>query len=114
MAKNRLKKPEPKSNGSTAVEEAEEPEQKFFPEMAPEKIPAIHKAALTYRRVRDERMNLTVEEVEAKDVLMAEMKQHNRTRYEYDDIIVEVKSKESVKVKSKDDEVSDEGEETEE
>jgi len=77
------------------------------------KIPAIEKAAEKYRDIRDQRMELTKQEVESKAVLANIMQEHSLTQYTYNatKIICEP-GKLKVKVKAIDaDDDEEEGEE---
>lgn len=75
--------------------------------MARKKIPAVEKAALKYRGIRDERMQLTKEEVEARNGLVAAMTEAEITVYKFDDaegeeLTVELDTTTKVKVKKAD------------
>ena len=62
----------------------------------------VRDAAETYREVRDERMELTEREVEAKADLMAAMKKHGLQKYVDEDAEIEaeiVPGEETVKVR---------------
>lgn len=67
-------------------------------------IPEIEEAAYKYVEVRDARLRLMPKEREAKDDLLALMRQHDQTIYEFDDHVVErTIGEDSVKVKFKQD-----------
>src|SRR5579863_9372111 len=76
------------------------------PGVAPQKTcKPVEKAASKYVDIRDARMALTEQEVDAKAVLMKAMHENNLTRYKFDGYLVEIKpGEEKVKVKSVDDE----------
>jgi hypothetical protein len=71
--------------------------------VAQKKIPAVTKAANKYVEIRDRRMELTEQEVDAKAVLLNAMHENNLTIYRFDDYVVTMKpGKENVKVKTAD------------
>lgn len=74
-------------------------EQQHLPDMAPVKNDRIHKLALSYVRVRDARMELTVDEVKAQELLQAAMQDEGIADYEYEDIKVQMTTNLKVKVK---------------
>lgn len=78
---------------------AKKPRQRHLPEMEPDSIPEIDKATEAYVEVRDERMELTQEEVKRHDALLALMDKHKLEYYEYDGRIVRVKKDQTTKVK---------------
>jgi len=66
--------------------------------------PAIEEAAEKYREARDERMELTKREVQAKAVLIATMQAQKVAKYKFDDaegeeMLVEITDKVDVKVR---------------
>jgi hypothetical protein len=72
--------------------------------MARKKIPAIEKAASKYRAIRDERMALTKEEVQARNNLVDAMTDNEVDVYKFDDaegeeLTVELDTTTKVKVK---------------
>lgn len=58
------------------------PRQKTLPGMTDAKIAVLEHAALVYAEVRDERMNWTKKEVEAKQRVQKLMHKQNRTHYQ--------------------------------
>ena len=79
--------------------------QGYLPGTEPETIAEIEQAADSFRRLRDERMELTRDEVQAQENLLRVMKKHGRREYRYEDgstrFLVEiVESAEKVKVKA--------------
>ena len=80
------------------------PKQQDLPGMADRKIPELHKAAEEYADVRDRRMELTKEEVAAKEEVLKQMRSHKKEVYKFDDVEIKVvHEKESVKVRVKKD-----------
>lgn len=65
-----------------------------------EKNPAIEKAARAYKKVRDERMELTKKEVSAKAVLLSVMDDQGVEKYRFDDQEVVFTEKKNVKVRT--------------
>lgn len=65
-----------------------------------ENNPAVEKAARAYKKVRDERMELTKQEVVAKAVLLETMKDQDVKLYRFDDQEVKFTAKENVKVRT--------------
>lgn len=75
--------------------------QTFIPGTEPKSIAAIDKLADSYVDIRDKRMELTAEEIEASAELLDEMVKHDLTEYKYDGKIVKVVAGDKkVKVKS--------------
>jgi len=69
--------------------------------VARKKVKAVETASDNYVEARDNRMALTVKEVEAKIILIAKMKEHGIVEYVYDDHKVILKpGKDNVKVRS--------------
>jgi hypothetical protein len=78
--------------------------------VAPVKIASVDKLVVRYVRARDERMELTREEVEAKNNLIDELREHSdkigedkdgTITYRHDDLIVILKhGKDDLKVKT--------------
>jgi hypothetical protein len=80
------------------------PEQNELPGIE-KKIKEIHEKGLQYAAVRDERMQLTQQEVKLQGELLELMKKHELTRYQVEDVEMEiVPVKERVKVRIKKDE----------
>lgn len=75
------------------------PRQQRIPGTAPPKIAEIEDLAENYRALRDERMKVQDQELDFQQRLMACMKKHKLTAYEYDDFKVELTSSEKVKVR---------------
>lgn len=69
--------------GIGPLEEPEEkaPKQKSLPTMEDTAIEEIEEAALDYAKVRDRRMQLTDQEVTAKDLLLTAMQKHKKMAY---------------------------------
>lgn len=80
------------------------PKQEAFEEMKQEEIPAISAAAERYVRLRDERMVIGREEVEAREFLIGLMHEHKLTVYTVGNLTASLESKEKVKAKLADDE----------
>jgi hypothetical protein len=74
-------------------------EQGSLPTMEPKKNERIHKLALSYVRVRDHRMELTKEEVDARTLLLDAMKDEGESDYHYEDIHVQITTDLKIKVK---------------
>ena len=97
--KKKSKKKQPELEGMTG------------PGVAPVVIPEIDKAAEKYVNIRDKRMLLTEDEIEAKGLLTELMKKHSLKTYRYDERLVELKpGEETVKVKKVKDDVVNVGE----
>lgn len=77
----------------------EEKEQGFFPEMAPHKIPSIHKAALAFEDVHKERIRLSKKEKEKRESLVEAMEEEGVTIYEYGDLRVDITEKKNPNVR---------------
>jgi hypothetical protein len=78
------------------------PRQKALPGMSDRKLKDLHDAALAYAEARDERMTLSVAEVDAKKLLLVLMKKHKKEHYEYEGVVIDVvHEKENVKVRIK-------------
>ncbi len=75
--------------------------QGYLPGMEPPSIPKIDNLADKYRDIRNERMELTKQEVAAADLLDAAMREHGLTTYEYRDYVVRINRTEKVSVKKK-------------
>lgn len=73
-------------------------EQQHLPEMEPKKIPRIHNLALSYVRMRDERMDLTKQETEAKALVVAAMQDEGIAEYLWDDVQVQLTTTLELKV----------------
>jgi hypothetical protein len=82
--------------------------QTFIPGTEPPSFPDIDKLADEYVSVRDTRMALSLEEKGKKELLRLKMKAHDLTYYEFDGKTVQILEEESVKVKRKKDDDSDE------
>ena len=97
----------------TAEEKAEEKRarQSELPGVEREKIPAIEEAAERYVKLRDRRMSVLEDEIEAKQALLLAMTEARKKSYRTDDDrIVTVEPKQQVRVKKiedKDAEVED-------
>jgi hypothetical protein len=76
---------------------------------ADRKIPDLHRAALDYVAVRDERMNLTERESAAKDKVIELMKKHKRENYECEGVRIVFEHVEEDKLKVKVKREGDEG-----
>jgi hypothetical protein len=76
--------------------------QETLPGMERRDVPEIEQAAENYRKIRDERCELSKRESEAKSALIQVMKNKGRTYYSYNGLNVQLSNQENVKVKSKD------------
>jgi hypothetical protein len=56
----------------------------------PPRVPAIDKLAVAYQEVRDERIELTEQEVDQRSKLLVAMREHKLDRYQLPDSDVEV------------------------
>ena len=74
--------------------------QERLPGTEDNRIPDLHKAALQYVEVRDERMTKLKEEIELNGKVLELMKKHGKKTYVCDGVTIErVKEEEKVKVK---------------
>ena len=73
--------------------------RQFLPGMEPVKNDKVHKAAMFYADVRDDRMALTKQEVDAMAVLVDAMEAADLRAYAYGDVSVEMTTKNKVKVR---------------
>lgn len=81
---------------------SKKPKQADLPGMADRKIPELHKAAEEYADVRDRRMELTKEEVAAKEEVLKQMHVHHKEVYKFEDVEIKlVHETETVKVRIK-------------
>ena len=77
-------------------------EQQFIPGTEPPSVPRIDQAAKNYHEVMTERCELSKQEDDAKQNLIAIMKEHGLVRYETKNgLVVIVTDKTNVKCKSK-------------
>jgi len=77
------------------------PRQKQLPGLEDPSIPELDKAAEAYVAVRDERMELTKEEVTKRDTVQRLMIEHGLTSYRFDSKVVSiVPGVDKVKVKA--------------
>lgn len=84
--------------------------QGALPTMEPPSIPEIDAAADRYLELRNDRMTLTPQEKEARELLEHAMRQHDLQVYEYDGKIVQLNTTAKASVRSKKDEANgDEG-----
>lgn len=66
------------------------------------KIQELHDAASEYADIRDQRQQLTTQEVDLKAKLLKAMKKHKKTEYDFDGVHIElVTEEETVKVRIK-------------
>ena len=96
--------PKPKKSAKKAVKKI--PRQDALPGMGDRKIAAIENAALSYAEIRDERQELTRQEVDLKKKLLDLMHKAGKTEYKRNGISVVIKMEEEtvkVRVKSEDD-----------
>ena len=85
--------------------------QEDLPEMADRKLKDLHEAALDYAEKRDERMALSVEEVELKQRLLKLMHKYKKEQYDFEGVHIEiVHEDETVKVRVKSAKVEEAGE----
>ncbi len=76
--------------------------QNHLPGMEPPSVAAIDRAAEDYVKVRDERMEMTKDEVEKHDRLLGLMREHGLDTYEFDGFTINCQTKTKVKVKRTD------------
>ena len=78
--------------------------QKMIEGTEPERIQEVEDSAESYRAIRDKRMTLTEDEVEANANLIEVMEKHNLTTYktEHGQVVTIVPGKKKAKVKSVD------------
>jgi len=80
-------------------------EQQFLPGMEDAAIEDLESAARSYVSVRDRRMALTKQEVDAKNVVLNKMREHGKQNYRRDGIEIRVvATEETVKVRVTDEE----------
>jgi hypothetical protein len=77
--------------------------QEELPGMEARDVPEIEQAAENYRKIRDERCELSKRESEAKAALIQVMKNLGRSFYQYNGLKVQLEITDNVKVKSSDD-----------
>lgn len=78
------------------------PRDQRLPGMEDAMITALHNSALEYAEIRDQRQELTTQEVDLKSKLIKLMHKHNKETYEYNGIsITLVHEDETVKVRVK-------------
>lgn len=76
--------------------------QEDLPGMENRRLKDLHEAALDYAEKRDERMALSVEEVELKQRLLKLMHKHKLENYDFEGVHIElVHEEETVKVRVK-------------
>lgn len=96
MAKSKSKKPRKE------VPVKPSPRQTSIPGMEDRKIEALHSAALDYADIRDQRQELTLQEVDLKSKLLDLMHTHKRETYTFNGVtITVVHEEENVKVRVK-------------
>src|SRR5262245_6133214 len=78
--------------------------QEELPGMEARDVPEIEQAAENYRKIRDERCELSKRESEAKSALIQVMKNLGRSFYCYGGLKVQLEHVDNVKVKASDDE----------
>lgn len=80
----------------------EKPKQQRLPGTEDAKLSDLHKAALDYADIRDQRQALTSDEVELKGKLLDLMHKYKKKEYVYEDVHIRVvHEEENVKVKIK-------------
>jgi hypothetical protein len=78
------------------------PQEMSLPGMEDRELAELKNTALQYAAIRDERMELTQQEAELKQRLLALMHKHKKETYNYNGISIEVvHEEETVKVKVK-------------
>lgn len=78
------------------------PRQERLPGTGDAKLADLHRAALDYADIRDQRQALTSDEVELKGKLLDLMKKYKKEEYVYEDVSVRiVHEEETVKVRIK-------------
>jgi len=93
---------------------AKRKKQAHLPGMEPPTIKSIERAAEEYRYIRDDRMALGKKEQDAHAKLLALMKEHSLTCYEFDEFRVELDSTTKVRVRKKKDDSETNGDDKEE
>lgn len=73
--------------------------QEHLDGMEPERDDQLHGLATTYACLRDERMRLNLEEVQKKGELIGAMRAKNKEHYRDDEVTVDLRTKDEVKVK---------------
>ena len=82
------------------AEKKSKPKQKDLPGMEARKLPELHAAAESYAEVRDERMELTKQEVVLKKKLVDLMHKHDKKQYKFENVsILLVIEEETVRVR---------------
>ena len=98
----RKKKPvlslDPEPNGEPEAEQA------FLPEMAPETIPEVEAAAKAFQKARNAWQTKHPPMMEAREILIAAMKEHKLTVYRFKQTTVELTEDARVKVKTDEEE----------
>jgi hypothetical protein len=92
-------KPKPKRGSRTSVRTPRKPRTASLPGMEDHAIPALEKIAQEYADIRDQRMELTLQERALKTTAIAAMHKHGRTSYEHDGVTIRlVPGEEKLKV----------------
>lgn len=86
------------------------PKQRELPTMERERHPKLEKLADIYCEQRDSRMSALEREIDARNILMAAMREHGLKSYDYDGKLIEIIADEKIKVKAKKSESDDEEE----
>lgn len=93
-----------------AAEKPKRKTQEHLPQMEPDKIPAIHNAAVNYQEARANHVKATKLKNAAAEKLIEAMQKHGKTIYVYGDVSAEIDDTVKVKVKIKSAEASDDDE----
>lgn len=102
MAKKAKKKSPKKPTAKKKAAVKKGPRQTSLPGMEDRRITALDNAALSYAEIRDQRMDLSKSEVEAKSKVSDLMHANKKTHYKHGNIVIDlVPEGEKVKVKIK-------------
>lgn len=100
--KKKAKKPAKTPAAKKKVAVKKGPRQTSLPGMEDRRITALDNAALSYAEIRDQRMELSKSEVEAKSKVSDLMHANKKTHYKHGNIVIDlVPEGEKVKVKIK-------------
>src|SRR6266850_786549 len=98
-AKKKASKPKPRKPVEVKRKTARQPR---LPGMQDAKISGLHNAALDYAEIRDQRQELTTQEVDLKQRLIKLMHDNSKETYDYNGVHIElVHEDETVKVRIK-------------
>jgi hypothetical protein len=112
MAKKKAaakKKAKQSNNSKPKLVAKKGPRQQSLPGLEDRAIAVLDDAALSYAEIRDQRMELTLQETQAKDKVSKLMHKRGKTKYQHGNILIElIPEGEKVKVR-----IKPEGEENE-